>query len=453
MEKRSGNRIPLNLKVDFSLADVTDCPVRETTTNNLSAGGVLLVLNEPLPITTVLRVVIHSPRLLAPIITRCRVVWVKEIKQGQLYEIGTSFEQIGAKDLEFIKQWTKTVDLDGLLAAAVKKNASDIHLVGGHAPVARIYGELTAMPGRPLTAEEVRGLIHGLLTEEQRARFEEELELDISYANDTGRFRVNVFQEKGQLGAAFRYIPPEIKSFDELGLPHVLAELARKPKGLVLVTGPTGSGKSTTLAAMIELINREKKAVIMSLEEPIEFLYKSKRSIITQREIGIDSRSFTDALKYVVRQDVDVILIGEIRDLNSISVALTAAETGHLVLTTLHTIDTMTSLNRIIDVFPANQQQQVRYQLAETLQGVVSQMLLPRADAPGRAVATEVLVCTSAVANLIRRSKHEEIRNFLETGHQYGMHTMDKSLQDLYTKGMISRETVLTYAKELHKYL
>lgn len=453
MEKRRGTRIPLNLKVEYSLADVPDCPVRETSTNNLSAGGVQLILSEPLPITTTLRLSIHSPRLLSPIVTTNRVVWVKEITPGHAYEIGTSFEKIHAKDLEFVKKWTETVDLDAILATLIKKNASDMHLVAGHPPMMRVYGELLPVQNKPLTAEEVSGLIDNLLLPEQKERFAKDLELDMSYTNESGRFRINVHHERGQAAATFRVIPQELKSITELGLPQVIEELARKPKGLVLVTGPNGSGKSTTLATMIELINKERKKVILSLEEPIEFLYKSKRSIIEQREIGIDSHSFENALKFAVRQDIDVILIGEIRDLASISIALTAAETGHLVLTTLHTLDALSSINRIIDVFPANQQQQVRFQLAETLQGVVSQILLPRADTEGRVVATEVLFCTTAVANLIRRGKNEEIRNFLETGSQHGMHTMDKSLEILYEKGIISKETVLTYAKEQHKYL
>lgn len=453
MEKRQNNRIPLNLKVDYSLADLQDCPVKQTYINNLSTGGVLLVLPEPLPITTNLKLNIHTPRLLHPITCTSRVVWVKEIRQGELYEIGTSFSHINPKDLDFIKKWTRTVDLDAILANAVKKDASDIHLIGGNPPMLRIFGELLPAQPQVLTSDEVEGLVYDLLQDEQKARFEKDMELDVSYTNECGRFRVNVHRERGQLAAAFRYIPGEIKNLEELGLPPVIADLARKPKGLILVTGPNGCGKSTTLAAMIELINREKKRTVMSLEDPIEFLYKSKRSIIEQREIGVDSHSFNDALKYVVRQDIDVILIGEIRDLNSISVALTAAETGHLVLTTLHTLDTITSLNRIIDVFPANQQQQIRFQLAETLQGVVSQVLLPREDTEGRVVATEILCCTPAVSNLIRKGRHEEIRNLLVTGQHYGMHTMEKSLEDLFGEGKISKETVLSYSKELHKYI
>ena len=445
--------MPLRLKAEYSFADVADCPIRETFITNLSPGGIQLALSEPLPITTILKLTVHSPRLLSPIACRSRVVWVKEITPGQLYEIGTSFEHITQKDLNFIRKWTKTVDIDAILATAVKKNASDVHLVSGHPPMMRVFGDLQPVTTTPLREDEVSGLIFNLLSEEQKALFEEKLELDCSYTNESSRFRINVHKERGQVAATFRCIPSEIKTLEELGLPASLSELARQPKGLVIVTGPNGSGKSTTLAALIEQINKEKKKTVMSLEEPIEFLYKSKRSIIEQREIGLDSHSFADALKYVVRQDVDVILIGEMRDLTSIAIALTAAETGHLVFTTLHTLSAMSSINRIIDVFPANQQQQVRVQLAETLRGVVSQVLLPRADKPGRVVATEVLVSTPAIANLIRKGKHEEIRNFMETGMQQGMHTLDRSLEKLYSKGLISRETAASHSLELHKYI
>jgi twitching motility protein PilT len=239
----------------------------------------------------------------------------------------------------------------------------------------------------------------------------------------------------------------------ELHLPPVLEELARRPSGLILVTGPAGCGKSTTVAAMIEIINKERKSLIMSLEEPIEYIFKSKKSIIEQREIGIDAISFQSALKYIVRQDIDVVFIGEIRDLNSISVAISAAETGHLVLTTLHTMDALSSINRIVDVFPSLQQRQVRMQLAETLRGVVSQVLLPRQDKEGRIVATEVLVCNSAVANLIRKDNISEIRGIMETGSRFGMHTLDHSLENLFSQSLVSREAVLAYTNDVSRFI
>ncbi|MDD5044900.1 MAG: PilT/PilU family type 4a pilus ATPase [Candidatus Omnitrophica bacterium] len=342
----------------------------------------------------------------------------------------------------------QAVDLDKILNFAIQKKASDIHFVSNQPPIMRLYDELIPVHDKVLSPDEIKGLIYGFLPDRQKEKFETELELDTSYVNDMGRFRVNVHQEKGQLGAAFRHISTQIKSATELGLPKVVADLALKPNGLILVTGPTGSGKSTTLAAMIELINQSRKCMIISLEDPIEYLYQSKKSIIRQREIGFDSHSFIDALKHTLRQDVDVILIGEIRDLDSITVALTAAETGHLVLTTLHTTDTISTINRVIDVFPAGQQQQVRMQLAETLRGIIAQILIPKKDRTGLAVATEIMIQTPAVANVIRQGNSEQLRSILQTGAQFGMQTMDSSLLQLYKDGIISLEDAKTFVKD-----
>jgi twitching motility protein PilT len=452
IERRQYIRIPANTKITYSIEGDSSKTVRETYINNMSEGGILICVADPLPISVSLDLYIHSPRLPRPIRTKSKVVRIKEITEHKLYEIGLSFVEIKDSDLRFIKKWIQTVDLDKILSVVVGKNISDVHFVADHPPILRMDGELMNLHTKALTADEIRFLIYELLNEQQKEQFEKELELDFSYVNDYGRFRINIHQEKGQIGAVFRYIPTEIKSLEELGLPEILRELVLKPNGLVLVTGPIGCGKSTTLAAMIEVINKEKKCIIMSLEEPIEYLYKSKRSIIEQREIGIDARSFINALKYTVRQDVDVILIGEIRDLTSISIALTAAETGHLVLTTLHTLDVVSSINRIVDAFPANQQQQIRMMLAETLRGVVSQILLPRKDQEGRTAATEVLMCNAAVANIIRRGRLEELHSVMEIGAQKGMHTMDRSLEELYNRGIVSLESVLSYAKDLTRF-
>ncbi|MDD5347281.1 MAG: PilT/PilU family type 4a pilus ATPase, partial [Candidatus Omnitrophica bacterium] len=385
MEKRKSHRIPVSIKVNYRKEGDSSKKVVETFVNNMGEGGLLLMYNpEPLDIGTALEVEFLTLRQAASIKAKVRVVWAREIKEAKTYEAGLMFTEIKEKDLSFIKQWIQAVDLDKLLAFAVRNQASDVHLVVGRPPTMRVFGDLRPITPTELTAEEVRSLVYGILTQDQRDKFERELELDVSYVNDVGRFRLNVHQEKGELGASMRYIPTEIPGLSELHLPSILEELSKKPNGMVLVTGPNGSGKSTTLASMIEIINRDRKCVIMSLEEPIEYLFKSRKSIIEQREIGLDAHSFQSALKYIVRQDIDVLFIGEIRDLNSIAVALSAAETGHLVLTTLHTMDAPSSINRIVDAFPPMQQQQIRMQLAETLRGVVSQVLLPRADKVGR---------------------------------------------------------------------
>jgi twitching motility protein PilT len=274
-----------------------------------------------------------------------------------------------------------------------------------------------------------------------RERFEQELELDMSYSlPGRARFRVNVYMQRDAVGAVFRVIPFEIKGLDDLGLPPVCADLARFPRGFVVVTGPTGSGKSTTLAGMVDVVNTERAGHIMTVEDPIEFLHKHKTCVVNQREIGADTHSFASALKHVLRQDPDVILVGEMRDLETISTAITAAETGHLVFATLHTQDAPQTIDRIIDVFPPHQQQQVRVQLATTLQGVVTQQLLQTADGHGRAVSSEVLVCTPAVRNLIREGKTHQIYSIMQAGGRFGMQTMDQSLANLVKLGQVSQQ-------------
>jgi twitching motility protein PilT len=283
--------------------------------------------------------------------------------------------------------------------------------------------------------------MYDVLSTEQRQRLENNWELDFSYAvPHTARFRVNVYFQKGAVGAAFRLVPNEIKSIEELGLPHIVEDMTEKPRGLVLVTGPTGSGKSTTLAAMIDKINETRDEHIMSVEDPIEFLHEHKRCIVNQREVNQDTKSFAEALKHVLRQDPDVILVGEMRDLETISLAITAAETGHLVFGTLHTQDAPQTIDRVIDVFPPHQQHQIRAQLANALQGVITQTLLPRKDATGRVVACEILVPTPGVRNLIREGKNHQIYSAMQTGGRFGMRTMDASLVRLMRAGLISRE-------------
>jgi twitching motility protein PilT len=300
------------------------------------------------------------------------------------------------------------------------------------------------------TAEDVQQILTAAMSAQQLERFEEELELDFAYAlGDEARFRVNVYMQRESWGAAFRLIPTEIKSFDDLGLPHAIGSFADLPRGLVLVTGPTGSGKSTTLAALIDRANKTRADHIMTIEDPIEFVHTSKKALVNQREVGTDTRSFGAALKHVLRQDPDIILLGELRDLESISVALTAAETGHLVFATLHTSDAAQSIDRIVDVFSADQQQQVRMQLSMVLQGVVCQTLVPRADGQGRAVAVEILRVTPAIGNLIRTGKTSQLTTAMQTGSSLGMQTMDQHLAELITAGEITVEAATAKAQDV----
>jgi twitching motility protein PilT len=337
------------------------------------------------------------------------------------------------------------VPIPELLEIVLSRGASDLHLTAGSPPLIRLHGQLIRLEDYPkLEPQALRGMVYAILPQRQRERLEQELELDMSYSlPGAARFRVNVYFQRDSIGAAFRLIPFEIKPIAELGLPAQVAELARYPRGFVVVTGPTGSGKSTTLASMIDVVNTERACHIMTVEDPIEFLHKHKMAMVNQREVGADTKGFSNALKHVLRQDPDVILVGEMRDLETIQTAITAAETGHLVFATLHTQDAPQTIDRIIDVFPPHQQQQVRVQLSTTLQGVITQQLLPTVDGQGRVVATEILVATAAVRNLIREAKIHQVYSVMQAGARYGMQTMDMSLSNLVRQGKTSLQTAL----------
>jgi twitching motility protein PilT len=334
------------------------------------------------------------------------------------------------------------LDLHEILELVRESEASDLHLTTGLPPVMRIDGDLEPADGyRVLEAEDLQRVVYGMLSQKQRERFEEDLELDFSYSlPGKARFRVNVYVQRGALGAAFRLVPFVIRTVDDLGLPRVIEDFARMPRGLVVVTGPTGSGKSTTLAALVDVINRERPVHIMTVEDPIEFLHVHRRAVVNQREVGSDTHGFAAALKHVLRQDPDVILVGEMRDLETISMAVTAAETGHLVFATLHTQDAAQTVDRMIDVFPPHQQQQIRVQLSGSLMGVVAQQLLKQDSGEGRSVAAEVLTVTPAVRNLVREGKTHQLYSVMQAGRQFGMQTMDASLAELVRKGEITYE-------------
>lgn len=332
-----------------------------------------------------------------------------------------------------------------LLELMVKSNASDLHITTGSPPRIRVDGKLVPLNMPPLTASDTKELCYSILTDAQKHKFEENLELDLSFGiKGLSRFRANIFMQRGAVAAAIRQIPWQIKSFKELGLPDVINELVKKPRGLILVTGATGSGKSTTLAAMIDRINEERPDHIITIEDPIEYLHPHKKALINQREVNADTKSFKDALKYVLRQDPDVVLIGEMRDLETIEAALTVAETGHLTLATLHTNTAVQTINRIIDVFPPHQQEQVRVQLSFVLEGIICQQLIPRKTGGGRVLAIEILIPNPAIRNLIREDKIHQIYSMMQTGQaKYGMQTMNQSLLELYQKGLISYEDAL----------
>lgn len=343
-----------------------------------------------------------------------------------------------------------TIFMEELLQMVFDKDGSDLHIAANVPPMIRVNGKLQPTEMEPLTPEDTQNLIFSILTNDQRKTLEQTWELDCSYGVvGLGRFRVNVYKDKGNYAAALRTIASKIPRFDELGLPPIVKELIKKPRGLVLVTGPTGSGKSTTLASMIDLINSERPEHILTIEDPIEYVHVSKKSLVNQRELGEDTRSFDNALKAALREDPDVILVGEMRDLETIRLALTAAETGHLVFGTLHTSSASQTVDRMVDVFPPHQQTQIRVQLSNGLVGVLSQTLLPRAGAnqyqkgKGRIMAMEVMMVTPAVANLIREGKTAQIYSSIQTGGKFGMQTLEMALKELYLSRQITFEDAI----------
>ncbi len=348
-----------------------------------------------------------------------------------------------------------TVTVPELLSDLIEMGGSDLHLMAGSPPLVRVHGELVRLDRPPIPSQLLQEIVYAILPQKLAERFEQELELDTSYSfPGRGRFRLNVYRQRDAIGAAFRLIPAHIATVKDLGLPPIVAELARAPRGFVMVTGPTGSGKSTTLAAMVDVVNSERAAHVMTVEDPIEFLHTNKRAAVNQREVGQDTRGFSQALRQALRQDPDVILVGEMRDLETIKTAISAAETGHLVLATLHTQDAPQAIDRIVDVFPSEQQQQVRVQLSTTLQGVVNQQLVPTVDGLGRVVAAEVLVATPAVRALIRANKVPMIVGAMQTGSADGMQTMDAALARLVRQGRITHEAAAERchdAAELHR--
>ncbi len=364
--------------------------------------------------------------------------------ETQAYSRGSTEEKVRDDDFSLASALFQLIEMRG----------SDLHLTGGAPPTVRVDGSLRPIPDtEELEPDVIQRVMYAILTQQQRERFEETLELDFSYAlPDVARFRVNLYRQRGALGAAFRIIPYEIKTIEQLGMPPALSNFASLPRGFVLVTGPTGSGKSTTLAALVDLANRTRNDHIMTVEDPIEFLHEHKSCLVNQREVGEDTYTFANALKHVLRQDPDIILVGEMRDLETIQVALTAAETGHLVFATLHTQDAAQTIDRVIDVFPPSQQQQIRQQLAGTLQGIVCQTLCKTTDGRGRVAGTEVLVATPAIRNLIREGKTHQIYSALQAGAGHGMHTLDQHLAELVRKGRITYDVGLEKCHHVEDY-
>lgn len=446
-EQRKSKRFRTRFMARFMIEGEQE--LKTAPIDNISALGLLLELDRILPLDTRLDMQLDFPTASKTIFCKGRVVRVEERRHFKKYGIGLSFIEINKADQEIIRKYIERMDINQVLNRTLELRASDLHLTTGLPPVVRIYGELKRLGDSSYSKEDLRQIVYNILNDRQREKFEKELELDCSYALPNGnRFRVNVHLQQGNVEAAFRVIPHKIPSIEDLRLPLIVKELALKKNGLIIITGPAGSGKSTTMAAMLELINQTCGEVIVSLEDPIEFIYTPKKSVIKQREIGLDTVSFNNALTHVLRQDPDIIFVGEMRDLESMAVAISAAETGHLVVTTLHTSDTIQSINRIIDMFPGSQQPQVRLQLADCLRGVIGQLLFPRKDGQGLIVATEILINTSAVAALIRQGQTQQIYTLLQTGSKFGMRTMDMSLLELYKGNLVEKDVLIPFAKD-----
>jgi len=452
VDKRSAKRKISHFPIRYRVLGKEDTPAMTALSVDLSSRSVAFEVQELFQLGTRIEAELMIPSLPHAIKIKGKVNRIEETARKR-YLHSVLFEEIKKDDQVAIEKYVQLLDIDSILRLAVKRKASSLHVVAGQPPIFRIEGEIFHLDILPISADDLKRMVLSMVNEKQRAVFNERLELDFSYFIPEGtRFRVNMFLDRGSLSAVFRIINNQIRTFAELGLPGIADDMIKRRKGLILVTGPVDSGKSTTLAAMIDKINHDRESVVISIEDPIEYVHKNIRSIIHQREVGTDTLSFANALRHVLRQDADVILVGEMRDLESISKTITAAETGQLVMATLHTPDTVECINRIIDVYPAVQQEQVRVQLASCIECIIGQHLIPRRDGTGRILASEVLVATPAIRNLIRSKQTEQIHAYLEAGGEYGMHTMDSSLLKLVQDGIVDREIAIGYAKNKERF-
>ena len=455
-DMRSNTRIRSRIKATFEILDENgnvSGETQEAMAKDISSGGMLIELVKPLELNQKLKLNFKINRIEDQIEVISKVVRVEELKGGT-FDIGLKFENIINENREDIIKNIESMDIVRLLQITVQRKASDLHLTYNRPPILRIHGRLVPLEMDTLGTTDLKDMIYTILSEDQISRFEKFKELDFAFSpNPDLRFRVNIHQQRGNVEGTFRVILPELKSLQELGLPNVVEELALLKKGIVVIAGPTGSGKTTTMAAMVDIINRRKESVIICLEDPIEYIHTNINSIIKQREIGTDTLSFSVALKRALRQDPDVIVVGELLDAETVRTVITAAETGHLVLTSLHAPDTIQALDRLISIFPPQQRQQACVQLANSLQGIVTQLLVPKKDRETRVVATEVMVVTDAIRNLIREGATIQIPSAIQTGARYHMHTMADCFKRLFYSKIITKETAIDYCPELAQIL
>ena len=418
------------------------------TTMDISSRGALIRTHEPLPLSSKYRLSIQIPGAPRTLIANGRVIRLEEEEPAQKYLIGFFFEKLEPPDsVEFLNR-IESLDLRQMLETLVEINGSDLHLTHGRPPIARVKGRLTHMNRPPFRANEIRALLYSIMSEMQIELFERNREMDFAYSLALDkRFRFNVHWQRGQVEAAIRCIPSQITHWEKLGLPPVVPEWAQKPNGLILIVGPTGSGKTTTLSSLVELINRQRDAIIICLERPIEYVHQNDKAVIKQREIGSDTLSFAEAVRRAMRQDPDVITVGEIEDAETAQVVLTAAETGNLVLASFHATNSTQAIDRFINICPPQQRNQTCFRLASCLQGVLTQYLLPREEAMGggTVLATEVFVPTDAGRNHIRRGDLTQLSTVIETGAMHRMHTLERSIRELLNQGLVSREVAEAY--------
>ncbi|MCK4859392.1 MAG: PilT/PilU family type 4a pilus ATPase [Candidatus Omnitrophica bacterium] len=453
--KREQNRISLEVPLKYQRIDAKGNLAEEehSRTKDISKAGLLFKTKKVCSLGEKIKIVLLLPGIKHPIHILGKIVRVEEIGLNEEYNIGVVFLEFEDEDKSLIITHIEHMDVMRLLKIVQEENASDLHLTYGLPPMLRIYKKLKPIEDmQPLTKEGLEKMIYSIMSEEQIKRFKEEKDINFAFSPyPEFRFRVNVHYQRGAIEAAFRTIPPQISSLRKLGLPSIIEEFTNLKKGIVIISGTTGSGKTTTLSAMIDLINRNRETVVICLEHPIEYVHTNIKSIIKQREIGVDTLSFASGLRNALRQDPDIILVGEMRDAETIQTALIAAETGHLVLSSLHASNSIDAIDRIINVFPAEQQKQVCSQLSHCLQGIVTQLLLPGMYQTDVVLATEILKVTSGARNIIRERNLSQIDSILQTGSHYGMHTIDSSIKSLLEEGKITKEVALEYTEEFNK--
>lgn len=454
-DKRQTNRVYNPIPIDCQILDPQNNAIENkmAMAKDISLGGIYFELNETLPLNTKIKITFQLPKSSNTISAIVKVIRVEATENKSVFGIGVRFEAIEDKDKEEIKQLIERLNIGKLLELAINKGASDIHLMVNHPLVMRIHGKIEIAGAVKFSPEDITKLLYSIMSKEQIKKFEREKELDFGIQYDTdNRFRVNLHQQKGFLEAALRLINTKVPSFEDLNLPEIVKELAGLKDGLILVTGPTGSGKTTTIAAMVDFINHSRREVIITLERPIEYVYIDDRSIIKQREIGIDTNSFSTAIKSSLRQDPNTIIIGELDDIETIRTAMIAAEAGYLVIASFHAPNTMQALDRLAGIFPSENRKAILSQLANCLKGVISQFLIPRKNMEGRVLASEVVIVNDAVRRVIRNDELIQLPNIIQTGASYKMQLMSDSVRKYLEQDIIDHEVANFYSKEFLKY-